>query len=304
MSYEEDTATSPADPVTLRIRWTDHASQNVNARIAELRRRDQRVAMDRVVEGIQFLRSVATLASYLLPTFYTFVGSSTEVPSGEPLWRATQAACLNFSSLQTISLICRSAFDEGSTRGLSAKRFATSSEATLQAIAEFWAKESGRGVEEASRALRLMRDLFRRCAHPKKSLLDAESLLERRIGLLKYYADRRGAHLTLDAYVFHLIDVIHVVASMTVTGAIIVGFDQARMGPNYFNSIDEAGWNAAKGTFPYLTMERLFKRFDIHAQANLYSKGPQYDGLGMLLTRLPAAIGYWDSRDESANRGC
>jgi hypothetical protein len=287
-------------PLTLTIRWTDFSSQNLNARIAELKRRDQPINMNGLVEGVQFLRGVGARAGLALPMFYNLIGAGTPLqePSKYPPWKFTQAASLEFSALQTISLICRAIFDD-SRKGLTGKRFANVSDATLLAIAKYWADTSKRSVPEASRALKLLREVFRQCAQPRKSLLVAPSLLARRVGLLKYHADRQGAHITLETYLFHLVDVIHVVAAITIIGAIVVDFDQPAISGSYFNKIDEAGWSAAKDVFPDLVIERLFRQFDIHAQATTYWRIPQAEGLRMVLNQLPSALGYWDSRDET-----
>jgi hypothetical protein len=127
MSDESD------DRVTLTIPWTDYASTNLNARIEELRRRDQHVAMDPVVEGVQFLRGVGSRAGFMLSAFYTLIGSTTPPKAPrEPPWKPTQAAGLEFSALQTVTLICRSIFDD-SRKGLTGKRFvAGSSRARLR----------------------------------------------------------------------------------------------------------------------------------------------------------------------------
>jgi len=65
------------------------------------------------------------------------------------------------------------------------------------------------------------------------------------------------------------------------------------------DSVDEGGWEAAKATFPALPGKRLFANFAVHQQADGYWNIPQPDGLEMLLNELPAAIGYWDSTDET-----
>jgi hypothetical protein len=282
----------------LNIGWTDHASKNLNARIAELKKRDQYLDMDARLEAIQFLRGVGSRASQLLPSLYMQLGASTTAAApGNPYATAVQAASLEFSSLQSISLACRAVFDDGRSR-MTGKRFANVTDATLASVAEFWATSSKRPLEDATKALSLLRDLFRRCAQPKKLLLNAPSLLERRIGLLKYHADRSAAHITLEAFLFHLLDLIHVVAAITVVGAIIVDFDAYWRGDRYFDSVDEGGWDAAKSTFPLLPGRRLFDGFHIHGQASQYWRIQELDGLNMLLNQLPSAIGYWDSTEE------
>lgn len=217
-----------------------------------------------------------------------------------PPWKATQAATLEQLALQSISLTCRAVFDESTKRALTAKRFVNLDERSLRAIAAHWSNMSKLPQEDAKKALGLLRDLFLLCAQPKRLLLDGQTLLERRVGLLKYHADRVPAHITLEPFLIGLRDIIHVVATIAVAGAIIVEFDPPRPNrpnPKYFDSLDEAGWSAAKAIFPNLGMQRLFARFAIDEQARDYWKHTECEGLRMLTTQLPAAIGYWDSGD-------
>lgn len=189
---------SPDGPVALIIKWTDFASKNLNARIAELRRREHRGKSDPVTEGIQFLRGVSSRGSVALPHLYMLIGSSTRPKAGGAAlpWSGTLSASLNFSALQTLSLICRSVFDESRKESLTGRRFARAGDETLEGIAKHWSTSSGEPVEDAVKALRLLRDLFDLCAQPRNALLKGTSLLERRVGLLKCLADRQSAHIT------------------------------------------------------------------------------------------------------------
>lgn len=293
---------------TLTIKWTDYASKNLNARIRELRRRDQWIPMDDRVSGIQFLRGVSSRASQILPAFYLFLGSSIKRDPGPdtPPWKPMEDAVFNTLALQNITLTCRAIFDESTKRELSAKRFANLDDKTLSGIAVHCVEMSKHSSEEAMKALTLLRDLFRLCAKPKKLLLGGDTLLERRVGLLKYYADRVPAHITLEAYLVDTIDIAHVVAAIAVVGAIAYDFDPVRpdrVNPKYFDALDECGWAAARTIFPELTMERLFARATIAGQARrcwAHPEVPEYGGLTVLTTLLPDAIGCWDSRDDTA----
>jgi hypothetical protein len=113
------------------------------------------------------------------------------------------------------------------------------------------------------------------------------------------HADRHAAHISLATYLFAHNDVVHVVAAIAVIGAIIVDFDDQSRSPNYFDLVDAAGWKAAHNKFPAFSTKRLFDTFAIHEQGRIYWKVPQVDGLHMLLTQLPAALGYWDSQVDS-----
>jgi hypothetical protein len=286
-------------PTALKLSWTDYASADLNVRIRELRKIDQHVELDGRVEAIQFLRGVSSRASFVLPAFYAHMGSQMLLRAPNlPYSQRVLAAHTEHSSLLTLSLACRSVFDETRKR-LTGKRFANVSDATLLSAAEFWAQHARTSIEESAAALRLLRELFRRCARPRKALLDAQSLLERRVGLVKYHADRQAAHITLEPFLFHLTDLVHVVAAIAVVGAMIIDFDDPGLGPKYLDAIDQAGWEAAKASFPTLPLKRLFENIAIHQQAKMYWKVEQLDGLNMLLNQLPAAMGYWESTNEA-----
>ena len=105
-------------------------------------------------------------------------------------------------------------------------------------------------------------------------------------------------HITLQTYLFHTLDLVHVVAAIAVVGAMIIEFDGKTRGNQYFDAIDDAAWQAATSTFPGMSGKRLFHSFNIHHQARAYWNIEGLDGLHMLLNQLPSAIGYWDSTKE------
>lgn len=280
--------------VELHLNCGDHASGNLNARIAELKKRDVRVALDAKVQGIQFLRGVAGRASFVLPAYYEQLAASIALPQlGIAYSRRVQATNTEFSSILALSLICRSVFDDAAS-GLTGKNFARSTDDVLSLVAKFWSEKGKRPASDAFKALKLLRALFQRCARPRRLLLDAPSLLERRIGLLKHHADREAAHISLEPFLFHVLDLIHIVAVITIIGAIIVEFDDPARGTEYFNEIDRAAWEAVQRAVPELPGNRLFHTFNVHEQGRLYWSVEEVSGLNMLLDQLPAAIGYWD----------
>lgn len=278
----------------LIIKWTDHSDANLADRVAKLTFEKPRDPGPRT-SAILFLRGVGARASQILPALYTLLGSGVPLdPVKTPHWRRVQAAGLEFSSQLTVPLCCRSVFDEGND-AMTGKRFANSADATLDEVADYWAQNSGRSVQDARTALELLRSLFQRCSRQPRDLLKAPSLLERRIGLLKLHANREAAHMSLEDYLFCPTDVVHVAAAIVIVGAIIVDFDRGESG--YFDSVDEAGWQAAKQLFPELEMQRLFGHLNIHQQAAAYWRTG--DGLDGILNRLPGAMGWWDSERET-----
>jgi hypothetical protein len=194
----------------------------------------------------------------------------------------------------TISLCCRKVFDERDAT-MTGKRFIHRSSATLLAVANHWHDISGRPQEDAARALELLLGVFRTCSAQAKALLTSLSLLERRVGLLKVHANREAAHLSVDPFVFDIVDAAHVVAAMTIIGAIVHAFDNPPTAESYFDGLDEAGWESAKLIFPEMPLPRLFQGFDIAQQAESYWRINPAIGLQMILDQLPAAIGWWES---------
>jgi hypothetical protein len=230
------------------------------------------------------------------------IGASAVSKSGEgAYWQRVHAYSQEFAALNVISLTCRKIFDERN-KGMTGKRLARIPDAVLGSVAAYWVDKTDRSREDAEKALMLLRQLFDRCAQPPKRLLDGESLLEQRIGLLKLHANRQAAHLSLEPYLVDISDLIHVVAALTLVGAIIYDFDNAREERGYFDSLDDAAWQAAKSSFPHLPINRLFRSFDIHGQAAMYWGYEWTNGLDMLLNGLPAALGYWDSEPDDLNR--
>lgn len=124
-----------------------------------------------------------------------------------------QACALEQSSLHTIALACRSIFDASNTH-LGGKRIANLNDTALTSVAQYWSERPERPIEEAIKALNLLRKLFVQCAQPEKLLIDKSSLLEQRIALLKFYAYRHAAHISLEDYLFDVVDLIHVVAAV------------------------------------------------------------------------------------------
>lgn len=284
-----------AETATLRITCSDDTRRSLAARIRELNRRDSHVVMDANVQAIQSLRGTAARASFILPAFYQVVGATSQ--RGTPHlehWQVVEGVALEQAGLHTIALTCRAVFDE-SVKRLGGKRIASLQPRELRFVATYWAEQSGSSLEDARSALALLKRLFERCARPARTLLDQPSLLEKRIGLIKHYANREAAHLSLEEYLFDTLDLLHVVASIVLVGAIVVEFDDRERSPTYFDEVDEGAWQAAKAVFPSLAVERLFKRWDIRKQSRLLWRAGGIDGAEYLLDQLPAALGYWTS---------
>ena len=235
------------------------------------------------------------LASMALPAFYLFHGAKAggDIPcaiDGYP--GVVLKHAIEFSSIGTVSLCCRKAFDHGA-KGLTGANFGRSSDETLQRVAEYWSTKSARSFQEAAAALDLLRSIIRDCAKTDTALFDAAAPLGRRIGLLKQYADRSAAHLSLESYEFSNLDCAHVVAALTVTGEIIRSFDDPLSQPTYFDALDDASLRAARQLFPATPDTRLFQNIRIETQSRLcWQWGPE-QGRQMLLEQLPYAIGWF-----------
>lgn len=225
-----------------------------------------------------------------MPALYLAEGArSLPKNPAPPHWQAVLAALFSQAMLHKIAITCRAVFNDSKTDDLSGRRIGHMSDETRTAVAAYWSRNSNRSEAVATQTLVFLQELFARCARPKDDLLQQPSLLERRIGLLKYYANRGAAHVTLDYYLFHTFDVVHVVAAIVLIGAIISDFDDPELGEQYFDSVDLGGWRGAKELFPHLPMERIFKGQKIHEQAATTST--MAGGVAYILDELPAAIG-------------
>ena len=245
--------------------------------------------------AVQFLRGVHSRATLTLPVFYLHLGATANAdpPCSVPGYPGhVLKHSLQFSSIGTIALSCRKAFDHAAT-GLTGANFSKVSDSTLTEVAEYWANKSARPVQDAFDALYLLRSVFKDCAKNESQLLGGSAPLGRRIALLKQYADHAAAHLSLDYYEFSTLDSVHVVAALTVIGEIIRSFDDPDSQPTYFDTLDEASLNAAKHLFPAMPDLRLFGSMQIEMQSRLCWQFGVDRGRQMLLEQLPYAIGWF-----------
>jgi hypothetical protein len=244
--------------------------------------------------AIHFLRGVHSRATMALPAFYLFLGTNvdgTQACAIEGYPGLIFKGALNFSSIGTVTLSCRKVFDHA--KGLTGASFAKTSDEILKEVAEYWSKSSCRPVQEAFAALSLLKSIFRDCSKTDTALFDAKFLLGRRIGLLKQYANRSAAHLSLESHEFSTLDCAHVVAALTMIGEIIRSFDDSHALPTYFDTLDEASLSAARHLFPATPNIRLFQDIKIETQSRLCWQWGVEQGREMLLEKLPYAIGWY-----------
>lgn len=279
----------------IKIRVNDDESKALAARAQRSQPSGPPLRPDPTTSTVQFLRGVSSLATLALPAFYLFLGSNPQdsdacsVP-GYP--GAVLKHSVQFSSINTITLSCRKAFDHAAN-GLTGAAFAKSSNETLFKVAQYWANSSERPANEATSALALLCSTFRTCSHTSSKLLAGTTTLGKRIGLLKQHADRSAAHLTLENYEFSLLDCAHVVGALTLIGEIIRSFDDATAGSQYFDELDEAALAAARSLFPQLPDLRLFGHMKIADQARWCWKHDLKMGQQMLFEQLPYATGWF-----------
>ena len=169
-------------------------------RARRLKRSGQPIRLTPLEQTVQFLRGVHSRATLALPAFYLFCGAKAEgnvpcVIAGYPGFVLRHS--IEFSSIGTVSLSCRKAFDHAAA-GLTGANFARIPDETLTEVGEYWSEKSNRSVQDAFTALGLLRSVFRDCAKTDTQLLAAVAPLGRRIALLKQYANRSAAHLSLE----------------------------------------------------------------------------------------------------------
>ncbi|HJR74978.1 MAG TPA: hypothetical protein VJ806_15235 [Luteimonas sp.] len=248
------------------------------------------------LEGsVHFLRGALSRATICLPAFYQFLGAASV--SDEALRSADSAFRVNqsyaeFANLSVITLSCRKLFDQSAKDALTGGRFGKISDATLYLHAKYWAKHSLRSEEDAWAALRFLRRIFSDCSKNDTELLKAEGQLQKRIGLLKQYANRAAAHLSAQDFSVDIVDVVHFVTVCTVLGEVIRQFDAAYLGEGYFKDLDKASYLAAQRTFPAIPEFLLFGSWNIHKQAEFYWRHEDL-GLDHLYNGVQNAVGAW-----------
>ena len=274
----------------------DRSSEQVLAdRAKRLKSNGPPIRLTPLEQAVQFLRGVHSRATMTLPAFYLFHGAKAE---GDPSCAIKGYPSLvlkhsiEFSSICTVSLSCRKAFDH-KARGLTGARFAKNSDQSLTDLAEYWAKKSNRPVDHALAALYLLRSVFLDCAKSETHLLTANIPLGHRIALLKQYVNRSAAHLSLDNYEFSTLDCVHVVAALTVIGEIIRSFDDPDSPATYFDTLDDASLKAARQLFPATPELRLFEQMNIEMQSRLCWQLSIDQGRQMLFEQLPYSIGWF-----------
>ena len=278
----------------LTLTLDQSAERELADRVERLRPRGPPPQLNPCEHAVQFLRGVCARATMTLPAFYLFLGAGVDVGQqcameGYP--GVVLKHALGRSSIDTISLSCRVAFD--GTGDLSATAFSSISDADLQKVAKQWCKTSSRPSQEALAALCLLRSTFRDCSKSITDLLDSKVILGRRIALLRQCADNSAAHLSLRNYEFSTLDCAHVVAALSLIGEIIRSFDEPHLEPTYFDTLDEASWSAARQLFPATPETRLFQHIKVEMQARgCWQQGIE-GGHKMLTDELLYAIGWY-----------
>ena len=244
--------------------------------------------------SVQFLRGVFSRASLCVPAFYYFLGSASAhdaaKESSDYPFKVAQSYSA-FSDLNTLTLSCRKLFDNASKPDLTGANFSRTSDATLAEHADYWAKISSHSAEECLTALKFLRRFFSECSKTDTELLRSNGQLQKRIGLLKQHANRAAAHLSLDDYSLDIVDIAHFTAACTVVGEIVRSFDSPNLGPNYFNGLDAASYQAAQRVFPQIAKFQMFTSWNIEQQARLYWQWGEDNGMHMLLNQIQHVIG-------------
>ncbi|MEH6493048.1 hypothetical protein [Halopseudomonas sp.] len=277
------------------INYQSRSELELSVRAERMKPTKEYLKLDPKEKSIQFLRGVDSRAGFALAGYYIFIASGSEemnTTSIEGYPGAVLQSYLNRSSLNNISLACRKVFDHGIKGSLTGAFFAKTKDIVLEQHADYWSKSSGKSFDEALQALRFLRSFFGVCSKSSSNLLLEESPLCKRIGFLKQYADRAASHLSLDSYEVDVVDVFHVVASLTLVAEIIRSFDRSCVESSFYNDLDEASHSSAKAIFPNIIEHRLFENISVERQARLcWSRGEEY-GLHVLLRQVPYATGF------------
>ena len=284
------------DKTKLLIKVDRSAEIELSDRAVRMMPSNQPLPLKPKDKSVHFLRGVASKASFILPGFYMLLASDPskyDACSIKGYPGSVFQNYINHSSLNNISLACRKVFDHAGKGSLTGGVFAKTNDETLKQHAEYWADLSGNSFEDSYKALIFLRSFFRRCAKSNSDLLKQKTTLGRRIALIKQHADSAASHFSLEDYEFTIVDVAHLVASLSLVGEIIRSFDNPDLSSSYFNDIDSAAYIAAKELFPTTESIRLFESINVEQQAKSCWKYGEEDGLHMLLEQIPFVTSYF-----------
>lgn len=249
--------------------------------------------------AVLFLRAASGRASICLSAFYLFLGAESTTADQRKEWTYKQKVkhyTLRFSAIGTIALSARAIFDSTSKDGLNAKMVTKLSSKDSEKVFSYWSNNDPSKVHDAQLALSFVQKVLTRCAIPINEAKRSECILTRRVALMKAYADREVAHISLHPYEYRLLDVAHVAAATALFGAVIHHFDgRADGGLEYLQGIDEAAHEAAMEIFPELKdIPRLFAGEKAETIFRTLYKNKLIDGADYLSTWLLSALG-WDN---------
>jgi hypothetical protein len=259
-------------------------------RIERLRRPP--IQLSPVERSVHFLRGVYSRASFLSAAFYSFVAAGADKNGSSAVQGYPGVVFQHYllhTSFAALTLDCRKAFDHG--KGMTGATFGRASDDCLGKHADFWATRPSVARDDAWAALTFLRTLFRLISRPRQELLSGDSMLEKRVGLIKYHADRSAAHLSLEDYAVHTLDLAHMVAALVFIGEIIRPFDEPWTDKSRFNDLDTAAAQASLALFPRAFSPSMFEHMDISVHARHCWQRPEW-GLRYITHQLPFATGW------------
>lgn len=244
--------------------------------------------------SIHFLRGVFSRSTLCIPAFYYLLGAASlheKSEDSEAHSFKVAKSYFEFSSLNTISLACRKAFDHGAKPDLTGANFGKLSDQILEEHAEYWSQQAKRSKNECIQALVFLREFFSGYSKTSNDLLKSKGYLHKRIGLLKQHADRSAAHLSLEDYSLDILDMAHFTGAIAIIGEVIRSFDSPWLGDEYYNEIDLAAYEGAKKVFPQIQNFRVLGHMKAHQQARYYWKHYQGESIQSFFDQLQWALG-------------
>lgn len=278
----------------LRFRFST-SDEDTLARIERVAKRSGSITEPHV-RAILYLRAASARADLCHANFYLYVGatisSEAEIRSWIPSHRVRQYA-IRYSAINTIALGIRSIYDDAKNSDLNAKRVVSLSDFDLEKVVSYY---GGKGDTQPGLRLALIQRVLARGAVSINAAASSSCVLARRIALMKAYADRQAAHVSLDNYEYDVFDVAHVVAATAIVGAIIHELDDpSENGVEWLDAMDRAAYEAAAELFPALKPQpRMFDRCDLPNLFKTVIEGKITEGSEYLSTWLLSALG-WDN---------
>jgi hypothetical protein len=252
---------------------------------------------DKFTRAVLFLRSLSGRSALCHSAFYFYLFGkiASERPGERPIDEMVTHDTIRNCALFTLATSIRAIYDTDTKYELHAKIIANLGADDCERVAEYWGRGDAARISQARQAISFLSLAFKHFTKPINESARTTCPLTQRIALVKAFANRAVAHISLDDYAYSALDLAHIVAATAMLGAVARDFDEiGEIGADYLIGVDQTASVAARKMFPGLDdVPTLFQANFVRATLQPLYEGRLVDGVRYLSDDLLAALG-WD----------